>query len=86
MPIAGRTPEVIAEELSQLVRELVEAGRNDLLLRSIGVPVLEELRMEAAKRAELRVRRCADWRHLAHASHRPSCAEGESDGSERPAL
>ena len=44
-----RTPEEIAAELSQLVRELIAAGRNDLLLRSIGVSVLEELRIEAAK-------------------------------------
>ena len=50
MPVEERTPEAIAEELSRLVRELQKAGRNDLLLRSIGVPVLEELRMEAAKR------------------------------------
>ena len=47
--ITDRTPEEIAAELSQLVRELVAAGRNDLLLRSIGVSVLEELRLEAAK-------------------------------------
>ena len=44
-----RTPEEIAAELSLLVRELAAAGRNDLLLRSIGVSVLEELRIEAAK-------------------------------------
>ena len=49
MMITDRTPEEIAAELSQLVRELVAAGRNDLLLRSIGVSVLEELRIEAAK-------------------------------------
>ncbi len=47
--ITDRTPEEIAAELSQLVRELVAVGRNDLLLRSIGVSVLEELRIEAAK-------------------------------------
>lgn len=49
MPIAGKTPEQIADELSLLVKELVQAGRNDLLLRSIGIPVLEELRLEMAK-------------------------------------
>ena len=47
--MTDRTPEEIAVELSQLVRELVAAGRNDLLLRAIGVSVLEELRIEAAK-------------------------------------
>ena len=64
MPIAGRTPEVIAEELSQLVRELVEAGRNDLLLRSIGVPVLEELRIEAARRRLSRLLITKDYRFI----------------------
>jgi hypothetical protein len=49
MMMMDRTPEEIAAELSQLVRELIAAGRNDLLLRSIGVSVLEELRIEAAK-------------------------------------
>lgn len=44
-----RTPEAAAHELAILVRELQSAGRNDLLLRSIGVGVLEELRIEAAK-------------------------------------
>ena len=49
MMMQDRTPEEIAAELSQLVRGLVAAGRNDLLLRSIGVSVLEELRIEAAR-------------------------------------
>ena len=49
MLITDRTPEDIATELAQLVMELVAAGRKDLLLRSIGVSVLEELRIEAAK-------------------------------------
>ena len=47
--MTDRTPEEIAVELSRLVSQLVAAGRNDLLLRSIGVPVLESLRIEAAK-------------------------------------
>lgn len=45
----GRKPEDIAAELSPLVKELMAAGRSDLLLRAIGVKVLEELRIEAAK-------------------------------------
>ena len=49
MIMTDRTPEEIAVELSRLVSQLVAAGRNDLLLRSIGVPVLESLRIEAAK-------------------------------------
>ena len=49
MIMTDSTPEEIAVELSRLVSQLVAAGRNDLLLRSIGVPVLESLRIEAAK-------------------------------------
>ena len=57
-----RTPEEMAAELSQLVRELVAAGRNDLLLRSIGVSVLEELRIEAAKSRLSRLLITKDYR------------------------
>ena len=57
-----RTPEEIAAELSQLVKELVAAGRNDLLLRSIGVSVLEELRIEAAKSRLSRMLITKDYR------------------------
>jgi len=62
MMITDRTPEEIAAELSQLVRELVAAGRNDLLLRSIGVSVLEELRIEAAKNRLSRLLITKDYR------------------------
>ena len=31
------------------MEQLMAAGRKDLLLRAIGVPLLEELRIEAAK-------------------------------------
>jgi len=44
-----RTPEVIAVDLASSVKELVAAGRKDLLLRALGAPLLEELRIEAAK-------------------------------------
>lgn len=64
MPIVDRTPEAIAEELSVLVKELLNAGRNDLLLRSIGVPVLEELRIEAAKRRLSRLLITKDYRFI----------------------
>ena len=57
-----RTPEEIAAELSQLVRELVTAGRNDLLLRSIGVSVLEELCIEAARSRLSRLLITKDYR------------------------
>ncbi len=45
----GKTPEEIALELSKAVKELVAAGKTDLLLHAIGAPVLEQLRMEAAQ-------------------------------------
>lgn len=59
-----RTPEVVAEELSRLVKELVDAGRNDLLLRSIGVSVLETLRIEAARRQLSRLLITKDYRFI----------------------
>ena len=62
MMLTDRTPEEIAAELSQLVRDLVEAGRNDLLSRSIGVSVLEELRIEAAKSRLSRLLITKDYR------------------------
>ena len=45
-----------------MVRELVAAGRNDLLLRAIGVSVLEELRIEAAKSRLSRLLVTKDYR------------------------
>lgn len=57
-----RTPEKIADEISRLVKELVSAGRNDLLLRSIGISVLEDLRIEAAKSRLSRLLITKDYR------------------------
>ena len=42
-------PEELAEQLKILAEQLQAAGRTDLLLKAIGVPMLEELRIEAAK-------------------------------------
>ena len=44
-----QTAEELAGELRSLVHQLQMRGRNDLLLRAIGVPLLEELRIEAAR-------------------------------------
>lgn len=41
--------EEMAQEVKRLTGQLQAAGRKDLLLRAIGVPLLEELRIEAAK-------------------------------------
>ena len=43
------TPEEVAAELRRLTEQLMAADRKDLLLKAIGVPVLEALRIEAAK-------------------------------------
>lgn len=42
-------PEALGNEIRRLVGELQAVGRMDILLRSITFPVLEELRIEAAK-------------------------------------
>ncbi len=43
------TVEEMALEVKRLTEQLVAADRKDLLLRAIGVPLLEELRIEAAR-------------------------------------
>ena len=57
-----RTPEEIAAELASSVKELVAAGRKDLLLRAIGAPLLEELRIEAARAKLSRLLITKDYR------------------------
>lgn len=59
-----RTPEEIAAELATSVRELIAADRKDLLLRAIGTPLLEELRIEAAKAKLSRLLITKDYRFL----------------------
>ena len=43
------TLEEMALEIKRLAEQLMAAGRKDQLLKAIGVPLLEELRIEAAK-------------------------------------
>ncbi len=57
-----RTPEEIAVDLSLLVKELVAAGRKYLLLKAIGAPLLEELRIEAARAKLSRLLITKDYR------------------------
>lgn len=47
--VMNHTPEEMAEQLKMLTEQLRMAGRRDLLLRAIGMPLLEELRIEAAR-------------------------------------
>ena len=58
------TPEELAQELKRLVAQLQTEGRNDLLLKAIGVPLLEELRIEAAKGKLSRLVITKDYRFL----------------------
>ncbi|MBR5392008.1 MAG: DUF1638 domain-containing protein [Prevotella sp.] len=58
--LSHQSPEELAEQLRLLVEQLQKANRNDLLLRAIGAPLLEELRIEAArpKLSRLRITKC----------------------------
>lgn len=56
------SPEETAQQLKQQVEQLVAAGRKDLLLRAIGVSLLEELRIEAARARLSRLLITKDYR------------------------
>lgn len=51
-------------ELKQLAQQLQAEGRTDLLLKALGVPMLEQLRLEAAKATLSRLRITPDYRFL----------------------
>lgn len=54
--------EAVAEQLRVLSRQLLSAGRKDLLLKAIGSPLLEELRIEAARTKLSRLLITKDYR------------------------
>ena len=56
------SPEEIAEQVRLLAEQLKMAGRKDLLLRAIGAPLLEELRIEAARAKLSRLQITKDYR------------------------
>ena len=58
------SPEELAQELKRLVSQLQAEGRRDLLLRAIGVSLLEELRIEAARCKLSRLVITKDFRFL----------------------
>jgi hypothetical protein len=62
MEVKHHTPEEIAEQVRQLSEKLQMAGRKDLLLRAIGAPLLEELRIEAARAKLSRLLITRDYR------------------------
>lgn len=64
MAIEYSTPEDMAGELKRLVAALQAAGRRDLLLQAIGVGVMEDLRLEAAKGRLSRLCITKDYRFL----------------------
>ena len=56
------SPEELAEQVRLLVGQLQQAGRKDLLLRAIGAPLLDELRIEAARAKLSRLLITRDYR------------------------
>ena len=58
------SPEEMAWELKRLAMQLQQAGRSDLLLHALGVPLLEELRIEAAKGRLSRLVITTDYRFI----------------------
>lgn len=58
------TPDEIAEQVRQLAGQLQMAGRKDLLLKAIGAPLLEELRIEAARAKLSRLLITRDYRFV----------------------
>lgn len=64
-----RTAEEAALEVRRLAEQLVAAGRKDLLLRAIGVPLLEELRIEAARGELSRLVITEDYRFVLEDYH-----------------
>ena len=58
------TAEEMAREVKRLADQLAAAGRRDLLLRAIGVPLLEELRIEAARSRLSRLVITGDYRFV----------------------
>lgn len=58
------TPEERALEVKRLVGQLQVEGRSDLLLKALGVPLLEELRIEAAKGKLSRLLITKDYRFI----------------------
>ena len=62
--VKRHTPEEIAEQVRQLAGQLQMAGRKDLLLKAIGAPLLEELRIEAARAKLSRLLITKDYRFI----------------------
>ena len=59
-----QTAEKVALEVKRLTEQLMAAGRKDLVLKAIGVPLLEELRIEAARGKLSRLVITEDYRFI----------------------
>ena len=64
------SPEGMARQIRLLAGQLLQAGRQDLLLHAIGVPLLEELRIEAAKSRLSRLVITEDYRFVLEDYHK----------------
>ena len=64
------SPEEVSQEVRRLAMQLQQAGRKDLLLHAIGVPLLEELRIEAAKGRLSRLVITEDYRFILEDYHK----------------
>ena len=64
------SPEEMAREVKRLAMQLQQAGRSDLLLHALGVPLLEELRIEAAKAKLSRLVITKDYRFILEDYHK----------------
>lgn len=62
--------EEAAREVKRLAMQLQQSGRQDLLLHALGVPLLEELRIEAAKGRLSRLMITEDYRFVLEDYHK----------------
>lgn len=65
-----QTPEEIAKQIRSLIEQLHNGRRKDLLLQAIGVPLLEELQIEAAKGKLSRLIITEDYRFILEDYHK----------------
>lgn len=65
-----QTPEEIAKQIRSLIEQLHNIRRKDLLLQAIGVPLLEELQIEAAKGKLSRLVITEDYRFILEDYHK----------------
>ena len=64
------TPEEVSSQIRHLIGQLRLTGRTDLLLKAIGVPLLEELRIEATKGRLSRLVITGDYRFILEDYHK----------------